>query len=91
MGALSAFALAVLTPFTLGAPSHFSEWTSMFPDLRLCRALVDRMTHKAHIIETGKRSIRLEQSLKRKTKGQRSMVSQGEAERKEESTTKERR
>lgn len=78
-------------PIVVTTNLPFSEWTSMFPDPRLCRALVDRMTHKAHIIETGKRSIRLEQSLKRKTKGQRSMVSQGEAERKEESTTKERR
>lgn len=43
----------------------FSEWTSMIPDPRLCRAIVDRLTHKAHIIDTGKRSIRLEESLAR--------------------------
>jgi len=31
----------------------FSEWTSIFPDQRLCKALIDRLTHNAHIIETG--------------------------------------
>ena len=41
----------------------FSEWTSVFPDQRLCRALVDRLTHKAHIIETGEQSCRLKDSL----------------------------
>jgi DNA replication protein DnaC len=44
----------------------FSEWTSVFSDARLCRAMVDRLTHKAHIIETGERSIRLEDSKRRK-------------------------
>lgn len=42
----------------------FSEWTSVFPDPRLCRALVDRLTHRAHIIETGSQSQRLSESLK---------------------------
>ncbi len=41
----------------------FSEWTSMFPDHRLCRAILDRLTHKAHIIETGTESIRLRSTL----------------------------
>lgn len=41
----------------------FSEWTSMFPDPRLCRALVDRLTHRAHIIETGTQSLRLTETL----------------------------
>jgi len=43
----------------------FSEWTTMFPDPRLCRAILDRLTHLAHIIETGKKSIRLEEALAR--------------------------
>lgn len=47
----------------------FSEWTTIFPDPRLCRAVVDRLTHRAHIIETGTRSIRLEDSLTKKHKG----------------------
>ena len=41
----------------------FSEWTTMFPDPRLCRALVDRITNKAHIIETGTESQRLGDTL----------------------------
>jgi DNA replication protein DnaC len=43
----------------------FSEWTSMFPDPRLCRAVVDRLTHRAHIIDTGLNSIRLSETLAR--------------------------
>lgn len=30
----------------------FGEWPQLFTDLRLCRAIIDRLTHKAHIIET---------------------------------------
>lgn len=47
----------------------FSEWTSVFPDPRLCRAVVDRLTHNAHIIETGSESIRLKKTLERRAKG----------------------
>lgn len=43
----------------------FGEWTKMFPDPRLCRAIVDRLTHKAHIIDTGERSERFEETLRR--------------------------
>src|ERR1039458_5442399 len=31
----------------------FSEWTQVFPNPRLCKALLDRITDRAHIIETG--------------------------------------
>lgn len=41
----------------------FSEWTSVFPDPRLCRAVLDRLTHRAHIIETGTESGRLRDAL----------------------------
>jgi hypothetical protein len=41
----------------------FGEWTNMFPDARLCRAILDRLTHRAHIIETGVDSRRLEDML----------------------------
>ena len=37
----------------------FSEWTKTFTDPRLCNAVVDRLTFKAHIIETGTESYRL--------------------------------
>ncbi len=43
----------------------FSEWTSIFPDARLCRAVIDRLTHRSHIVDTGKDSIRLEEALER--------------------------
>jgi DNA replication protein DnaC len=29
------------------------DWTKVFPDARLAKAVVDRITHKAHIIDTG--------------------------------------
>ncbi len=31
----------------------FSEFTKVFPDKRLCAAVLDRLTHNAHIIDTG--------------------------------------
>jgi len=37
----------------------FSEWGQVIPDPRLVAAIVDRVTFKAHIIETGKDSYRL--------------------------------
>ena len=43
----------------------FGEWTTVFPDPRLCRAVIDRLTHRAHIIETGMQSIRLQEALRR--------------------------
>jgi DNA replication protein DnaC len=43
----------------------FGEWTKMFPDPRLCRAIVDRLTHRAHIIDTGEDSERLKETMRR--------------------------
>lgn len=31
-----------------------SEWTMVFPNPRLCKALLDRIMDRAHIIETGR-------------------------------------
>jgi DNA replication protein DnaC len=42
----------------------FSEWLNVFPDPRLCKAVIDRLTYQAHIIETGETSIRLAESIK---------------------------
>lgn len=39
--------------------ASFSEWGRFFPDARLAAAVVDRLTFKAHIIETGTASYRL--------------------------------
>jgi DNA replication protein DnaC len=45
----------------------FSEWTQVIPNPRLCRALIDRLTDRAHIIETGKASYRLSRTAARRT------------------------
>ena len=31
----------------------FSEWSQVIPNPRLCKALIDRLTDRAHIITTG--------------------------------------
>jgi DNA replication protein DnaC len=46
----------------------FGEWTKVFPDARLAKAVVDRLTHRAHIIDTGTESWRFRHGLNRKTK-----------------------
>ena len=46
----------------------FSEWTSVFPNARLCKAMVDRLTDRAHIIDTGDESYRFRRSLEKKQK-----------------------
>lgn len=46
----------------------FSEWTTVFPNPRLCKALLDRITDRAHIIETGTESFRFKRSLERRAK-----------------------
>ncbi len=43
----------------------FGEWTKVFPDPRLAKAVVDRLTHRAHIIETGSESWRFKHGLDR--------------------------
>jgi DNA replication protein DnaC len=46
----------------------FSEWTTVVPNARLCRAMLDRLTDRAHIIDTGTESARLRDSLSRRKK-----------------------
>jgi len=46
----------------------FGEWTKVFPDARLAKAVVDRLTHRAHIIDTGAESWRFGHGLTRTTK-----------------------
>jgi DNA replication protein DnaC len=45
----------------------FGEWTKVFPDARLAKAVVDRLTHRAHIIDTGTESWRFKHGLTSKT------------------------
>jgi DNA replication protein DnaC len=47
----------------------FGEWTKVFPDPRLAKAVVDRITHRAHIIETGTESWRFRHGIQRTGKG----------------------
>lgn len=44
----------------------FSEWTQVIPNARLCKALLDRLTDRAHIIETGSESYRFRRTLERR-------------------------
>jgi DNA replication protein DnaC len=46
----------------------FSEWTTVFPNPRLCKALLDRITDRAHIIETGTESFRFRRTMERRQK-----------------------
>jgi DNA replication protein DnaC len=43
----------------------FSEWTTVFPNPRLCKALLDRITDRAHLIDTGKESFRFRRTMER--------------------------
>lgn len=48
----------------------FSEWTQVIPNARLCKALLDRITDRAHILETGTDSYRFRRTLdQRQRKG----------------------
>jgi DNA replication protein DnaC len=41
----------------------FGEWTEVIVDPRLCRAFVERLTFRAHIVDTGDKSVRLLETL----------------------------
>lgn len=45
----------------------FGEWTNVFTDARLAKAVVDRLTHRAHIIDTGTESWRFRHGLNQRT------------------------
>ena len=46
----------------------FSEWTTVFPNPRLCKALLDRITDRAHIIDTGPDSFRFKRTLAKRSR-----------------------
>ena len=41
----------------------FSEWPQVFPNARLCKAMLDRLTDRAHIVETGTESFRFRRTV----------------------------
>ncbi len=44
----------------------FSEWPTKIPNARLCKAMLDRLTDRAHIIDTGTESYRFRRTMARK-------------------------
>jgi|HubBroStandDraft_6_1064221.scaffolds.fasta_scaffold44990_3 DNA replication protein DnaC len=43
----------------------FSEWTKVFTNARLCKAILDRLTDRAHIIQTGPDSYRFWRTMEK--------------------------
>jgi len=54
---------AIIVTTNLG----FADWTQIFGEVTLTTALLDRLTHKAHIITCSWDSYRLKETLKNKT------------------------
>ena len=48
----------------------FSKWTQVIPNARLCKALLDRITDRAHILEIGTESYRFRRTLDKRKKGE---------------------
>jgi len=49
---------------------RFADWTQIFGDERLTAALLDRLTHKAHILEFTGESYRFRQRMQREAEGE---------------------
>ena len=48
---------------------RFADWTQVFGDERLTAALLDRLTHRAHILEFTGESFRFRQRMQREGEG----------------------
>ena len=49
---------------------EFSEWNQVFGDEKMTAALLDRVTHNAHIMITNGESFRLKQTIKKQKESQ---------------------
>jgi DNA replication protein DnaC len=55
----------------------FSEWTQVFANARLCKAMIDRVTDRAHIIDTGKESYRFRRTMESRKRKTRTLAKDG--------------
>lgn len=55
----------------------FSEWTQVFANARLCKAMIDRVTDRAHIIDTGKESYRFRRTMESRRRKTRTLAKDG--------------
>ena len=55
----------------------FSEWTQVIPNARLCKALLDRITDRAHILERGTESYRFRRTAEERSQSDLTAESRG--------------